>query len=120
MEKTIRDYSIEELTHELNRRYALEAKAIYERRTAITKHIREHSEIYSALAKIMENDELAKTIDKIKNYIYNCVDITILVEDGKSFLDATTKNGSSIWKKYEEPISEIIPENKEIQYDLGL
>ena len=107
MEKTIQDFTIEELTNELNRRYALEAKRIYEKRTNITSHIRKNSAIYTELADIMENENLKETIRNIVEYTANCVDITILIEDGKAFLDAIMKDGHAIWHKHEpKPVAD--------------
>lgn len=101
MEKQISDYTTQELTYEINRRLAMEAKDHYERRTAITNHIRDNVEVYKKLAELMKNTNLIKTLDGIVNYSISCVDIDIMISDGNQFLDAIYKDGSAVWAKYE-------------------
>lgn len=101
MKKTIRDYTNEEIAEEINRRYALSTKEAYERRMAITNHIRANSTVYLELADAMENENLKKTINDIVNYAIDCVDITIAIEEGSGFLKTISKNEGFIWDKYD-------------------
>lgn len=101
MSKELTEYTTEEITAELNKRFALNVKEVYDRRTAITKHIRDYYEVYAELAAIMENPDLINTLKDIDNLILNCVDIQIIIEDGKKFLDACIgPNNQLIWAKY--------------------
>lgn len=107
MEKQLTEYTTQELTYEINRRLAMEAKAVYERRTAVTKHIRENIEVYRELARVMNSEELLVTINKINEYVMNCVELNIMISDGKEFLDAINIDGKTAWFKYEkEPVNE--------------
>ncbi len=100
--KNIKEYTTEEIAEELNRRLALDAKKLYEVRTAITNHIRKHIDVYLELADIIENKQLKEEFNKIKDLIYECVDISISVQDGKDFLNAVMANGQTpVWSKYE-------------------
>lgn len=99
----LKEYTTEELTYELNRRLAMEAKEIYERRIAVTRHIRDNIDVYRGLANAMNSEELLNTLNRIDSLIMNCVEVNIMIKDGKDFLDAVTKDGSSVWDKYENP-----------------
>jgi hypothetical protein len=98
----INEYTTEQLTYEINRRLAMEAKEVYERRTAVTRHIRDNIDVYRGLAKVMNSEELLDTLNKINDLIMNCVDLNIMISDGKDFLDAVTKDGGGVWYKYEK------------------
>lgn len=100
MEKQISDYTTQELKYEINRRLAMEAKAVYERRTAVTKYIRDNVEVFRGLARVMNSDELLETINLIDDLCMNCVDLNIMINDGKDFLDAINKDGKAVWVKY--------------------
>ena len=107
MEKQISDYTTQELTYEINRRLAMEAKEVYERRAAVTKYIRDNIEVFRGLAKAMNSEELLATVNKINEYVMNCVELNIMISDGKEFLDAINIDGKTAWFKYEkEPIND--------------
>jgi hypothetical protein len=103
MDKNISECTTQELTYEINRRLAMEAKEVYERRTAVTRHIRDNVDVYRGLAKAMNSEELLKTINDIDNLVMNCVDLNIMISDGRDFLD----NVAGVWHKYEKPESAI-------------
>ncbi len=98
----LKEYTTEELTYEINRRLAMEAKEMYERRTAVTRHIRDNIDVYRGLAKAMNSEELLNILNKIDSLIMNCVEVNIMINDGKEFLDAVTKDGGGVWHKYEK------------------
>lgn len=105
MEKQLEDYTTQELTYELNKRFAMEAKKMYEMRTAMTKHIRSNMKVYNELADIMGSEDLRDTLKKINDLVYNCININIMIEDGKDFMNAVFNNPEKpdipVWFKYE-------------------
>lgn len=105
MENKLNDYTTQELTYEINRRLAMEAKEVYERRTAVTKYIREHMDIFKGLAKVMNSNDLLDTLNHIDDLRMNCVELNIMISDGKDFLDAVTKDGGGVWAKYEKELA---------------
>ena len=108
MEKQISDYTTQELTYEINRRLAMEAKDIYERRTAVTKHIRDNINVFMELANVMNSPDLLSTLKKINDFTMNCIELNIMINDGTDFLDAVVKDGKSVWSKYEkEPVKNV-------------
>ena len=91
--KNIKEYTTEEITEELSRRLALDAKKLYEVRTAITNHIRKHIDVYLELADIIENKQLKEEFNKIKDLIYECVEF--LCVQMKDFLSQYWPSGAS-------------------------
>ena len=102
--KTINDYTTDELIEELNRRIAMQTKEMFDIRTEVTKHIRRHKDVYFELADIMKSDDLRDTIKKIDDLVYNCINLNIMIEDGKEFMDGVFNDPDNpnvaIWTKY--------------------
>lgn len=101
MSNKLKDYKTSELADELNRRLALDAKKMYETRTALTNHIRRNISVYNELADIMENSELKDTLKKIEDLTYGCIDMTLTIRNGKEFIEAIMdENSQPVWAKY--------------------
>lgn len=100
--KKLDDYSYDELKEELNKRDALEAKKIFDKRTAITRFIRDNKDVFLKLAKLMDSDKLTNDINKIDDYVFNCINLTFDIENGKEFFDKVFDGSKSIWSKYIE------------------
>ena len=55
----------------------------------------------------MNSNEFLDTLNKINEYTMNCIELNIMIKDGKDFLDAINQDGKTIWFKYEkEPIND--------------
>ena len=90
------------IKEELNKRDALEAKKIFDKRTAITRFIRDNKDVFLKLAKLMDSDKLTNDINKIDDYVFNCINLTFDIENGKEFFDKVFDGSKSIWSKYIE------------------
>lgn len=110
---TIDQFTTAELLQELDRRKALQAKAAFERRTAITKFIREHRDTFMQFAQLLGNEELKNSIHKVDEYVYNCVNVLFAIEDGKPFMDAIFNGDKAIWAEF------VSKENDETDASLG-
>ena len=105
---TIDQFTTQDLLQELDRRKALQAKAAFDRRTAITKFIREHRDTFIEFAQLLGNEELKDSIHKVDEYVYNCVNVLFAIEDGKPFMDAVFDGDKAIWTPYIPKESDII------------
>ena len=103
MNKQLSDYTMQELTNEINRRIALDTKKVYEMRQKMTEHVKNNMRVYKELAVIMGSEDLHDVLCKIDKSEYTCINVNLMIEDGKEFTNKIFNNNNEpIWLKYEQ------------------